>query len=221
MTFLGLTSYQEYCQYLLQQQEEWKELDTYCRITISRFYRDKRVFDLLQSDVLPSFKQESALSCWCAGISSGEEPYTLAMLLKENQRRYHPILATDIDALMVQRARQACYPESALKELPAPWRKRYFTSGSEMCLRKEIKQMVDFRIQDVRSRLPAGPFHIIFCRNLIAMYLDRTQQKTLFTDIAGRMHAGGVLILGKHEKLPDQIHAFAPWFAGENIYRKR
>lgn len=217
---LELKGHYEYQQYLQKQDDEWQVLDSFCRITISLFYRDRATFNLLQNDILPELAKDHPLRCWCAGTSSGEEPYTLAMILQEKHVDHEKIMATEIDAHMIGRAERGCYPEGATKELPSSWKDKYFRKEEDLCLQEEIKTQVLFQQQDIREQMPDGPFDIVFCRNLVAMYFDKEWQLKLFRKIHDKMNPGGALLLGKHESLPEALEGFAPWFPKENIYRR-
>src|SRR5262249_55626720 len=126
---LGLPDIAAYRDRLEAHPQEWAVLDALCRITITRFHRDRGVFDHLRRVVLPGLAQRAskraaeAVRCWSAGCASGEEPYTLRILWErglpaEHARAQLWIVATDIDARLLERAREGRYPASSLKELP-------------------------------------------------------------------------------------------------------
>ena len=126
---LGLPEIAAYRERLEAHPQEWAVLDALCRITISRFHRDRGVFDHLRRVVLPGLAQGASergaevIRCWSAGCASGEEPYTLRILWErglpaERARVPLRIVATDIDARLLERAREGRYPASSLEELP-------------------------------------------------------------------------------------------------------
>ena len=148
---LQLAGLNDYRDYLQQHLEEWRVLDTLCRITISRFYRDKGIYGLLADWIIPGLVEQirregrSQLHIWSAGCGSGEEPYSLAILWVLQLQQRCPdirlrILATDIDPQLLNRARIACYPFSSLKDLPAAWRESAFAVSSGTLLRANIIQ---------------------------------------------------------------------------------
>jgi chemotaxis protein methyltransferase CheR len=107
------------------------------RITISRFYRDRDVFDHLCDSVLPDLaraaqqRRENRVIAWSAGCASGEEPYTVALIWRNHVQPEFPelklqVLATDADETMLQRAERACYPAGSLKDVPAHWKQNAF-----------------------------------------------------------------------------------------------
>ena len=228
MAELDLDGYEAYRLYLQDHPGEWETLDGCCRITISHFYRDRGVFERLRREVLPVLirlarREERPLRAWSAGCASGEEPYTLALILHYDFGDCPAdILATDIDRHLLARARRACYPAGSLKELPAAWREEAFVfRNEEHCLLPEFQRAVRFRQQDVRQSMPEGPFDLVFCRNLVAMYFAEDLQRSLFRKIAGRMIPQGWLVLGAHESLPSGLTDFQPHPREALLFRKQ
>jgi chemotaxis protein methyltransferase CheR len=216
---LGLTGgIDAYRDYLARHPDEWAVLDGFCRITISRFYRDRGVFKALAQHVLPDQiarlreRSGATLRIWSAGCASGEEPYTLRILWEQALARAHPdvrlrIVATDAQAHMLERARRACYPAGTLKHLPDAWRTAAFEpcGGEEddYCLRPAYRTGITFRQQDLRTTMPDGPFALILCRNLAFTYFAEPLQRAVLDGLRARLTPGGILVLGKHEELPE------------------
>jgi len=229
---LGLTGVEEYQAYLKVHADEWERLDPLCRITISRFYRDKGVFAALAQEVLPSLvtgvreRGDNTLRIWSAGCSSGEEPYTLAVLWAiELQSRFPEItvdiVATDADPNMIRRARDARYKFGSLKELPESWRNRVYTREDDTyCLKPEYRRDINFLEQDIRQQQPKGHFDLVLCRNLVFTYFDEALQLELLRHIVGAMHDGAALVLGVHEQLPKRAQELSIWFDKQRVYRK-
>lgn len=228
---LSLAGVEEYHAYLEEHPDELLHLDSLCRITISRFYRDKAVFAALEQKVLPSLahgareRGDKVLRIWSAGCGSGEEPYTVAVLWALQLQSHFPdlridIVATDADSGMMQRARDACYTYGSLKDLPGHWRDRVFTrADSAYCLKPEFKRNIKFLKQDIRQEQPEGRFDLVLCRNLAFTYFDDTVQLEVLNRIAGAMHDGAALVLGIHEKLPEGSEGLSLWFDRERIYQ--
>lgn len=212
---LGLSNLDGYQHHLLKQPAEWQHLDTLCRVVVTRFYRDQRVFAELAARVLPqlatdaSIADHSRLHAWSIGSASGEEPYTLAILWHHLLAPRFPdlqlaILATEIDAHLIERSRHACYSFASLKNLPAQLRYDAFTlQDDHYCLKADYRTMVKFRQQDIRTSLPTTCFDLILCRNLVFTYFDAAQQSTILQRIVSCLRPGGWLVLGVHEHLPD------------------
>jgi chemotaxis protein methyltransferase CheR len=211
MAELELGNFEGYRLRLESDPQEWAVLDSFCRITISRFYRDRCVFELIQERLLPEAAESVSVGpvrCWSAGCASGEEPYTLSVLWKLGLQAKYPaisleVVATDADETMLERAHRACYPRATLRELPPEWVQTAFEpANDELCLRAEFREPVEFLQQDIRDAMPGGPFHLILCRNLVITYFDIELQARLLKDILDRLSGGGWLVIGAHEELP-------------------
>ena len=225
---LDLTGIHEYRDLLLQHKVEWGFLDSICRITISRFYRDKRVYEVLQQCILPDLAQRARanqLSLWSIGCASGEEPYTLAMVFKFHLLAQFPaidyqILATDSDLGMLERARQACYRYGSLKNLPGNWLDSAFIRvDRQFCLKPEFQSHIRFLHHDIRQKAPEGLFDLVLCRNLVLTYFDSQLQWQVMERIRQVMVPGGVLVVGIHEHFPDGASGFSTYFKELGIYQ--
>lgn len=214
VTELRLSDIDAYRHYLTQHTEEWRHLDTLCRVVITRFYRDKQVFAELAATVLPQLASNASTSgrthlrIWSIGSASGEEPYTLAILWLHWLAPQFPkmrisILGTEIDTYLLQRSQLACYPSGAIRNLPAELCAAAFTESDDgYCLKQRYLQMVEFRQQDIRTTLPDEHFDLILCRNLVFTYFDEAQQRILLQRLLSRLLPGGWLLLGVHERVP-------------------
>jgi chemotaxis protein methyltransferase CheR len=173
---LGLPDAAAYRARLLAEPGEWQVLDRLCVVTVSRFYRDRQLWDALCDEVLPLAAEaalaarESSLYCWSIGCASGEEPYTLAIVwaLGLAQRypslRFH-VIASDVDAKVIERARAGQYAAATLRELPAPWLEQAFERRDGLCvLREPLRRAVELRHEDVRHSVPDEMFRLILCR---------------------------------------------------------
>lgn len=222
LTALGLSDTAAYRERLVADPAEWPVLDGLCRVTISRFHRDRGIWEALRETHLPALAGAlraagaPALRAWSAGCGSGEEPYTLAIVWVEALAPECPgvrleLTATDADRHLLHRAGRACYPEGTLRELPAAWREVAFVQrGEEWCLREAYRAGVAFRCEDVRRRMPAGPFHLILCRYLAFTYFDAPLQREIAAGLRDRLAPGGLLVLGTHETLPGEVPGLVP-----------
>lgn len=229
---LDLPSLSDYRIYLEGHPEEWAFLDPCCWIPISRFYRDKNVFQFLEQEVLPSLARQalaqgkSALRCWSLGCAAGEEPYSLSLLWRLNLQFQFPtirlvILATDIDDQAIARARQGCYPPSSLKDLPESWRAQAFDHTAEgFWIKPELRESVTFLVQDIRRAAPEETFDLILCRYLAFTYFDAALQSNTLRQLVERMQIGGALVIGNGETLPEGGFGLIPWSEKEGIYRR-
>lgn len=212
---LGLADLAAYRRFLDDHRDEWARLDELCRVTISRFGRDRGLWTWLARDELPRLAARAVaagrceLRAWSAGCGAGEEPYTLAIAWLVEVAPGWPsvgleILATDIDGHQLARARRGCYPPAALRELPETWRRAAFTvRGDEECLEPRARGLVRFERHDVRTPPPPGAWDLILCRNLAFTYFDEALQRAVARSLRAALHAGGVLVVGSHERLPD------------------
>jgi chemotaxis protein methyltransferase CheR len=203
---LNLSGYQEYSEFLLSHKEEWGQLDEYCQITISRFFRDRMVFEWIKTDVVPDFieSNRNVIKCWCIGAASGEEPYSLSILFHETHLLDWEIIATDISDYMLQRAKKGCYQSSSLKEVSQERLIRAFDKvGDRFCLKTDYKENVRFFNHDIRIDAPDYIFDLVLCRNTVAIYFDLKVQIEIFTRIFRQMRPNSYLVLGTHEVLPD------------------
>jgi chemotaxis protein methyltransferase CheR len=221
MRDLELKTIGQYRERLEDDPAEWRFLDGLCRITISRFYRDTHVFDVLGRDVLPALAAEAgkagrAVRCWCAGCASGEEVYTLAILWEAEVRPAFPgtrleIVGTDADPVMVARAERACYGRGSFKDMPHAWLERAFeASDGRYCITQVYRAGVSILRQDIREAMPEGPFDLIFCRNLAFTYFALEVQRAVLAGIMTRLRSAGYLVIGAHEALPEGDHPFRP-----------
>ena len=212
--------------------EEWAVLDAFCRITVSRLVRDRTVFDRLTGEVLPELaaaavaRSARALRAWSAGCASGEEPYSLGILWRLKLASRFPslalrVIATDVDAELLQRARLARYRRSSLREVPPAWIEAAFTrSGESFVLAPEFRAGVEFLAEDVREAVPDGPFDLILCRNLVFTYFDAPLQRRTLERMLGVLRPGGAFVIGLKERLPEGAAGVAAWVPELGIYRK-
>jgi chemotaxis protein methyltransferase CheR len=230
MRELGLSDRTAYRARLEQDRDEWAVLETLCHIPISRFWRDRRVFDYLAEVVLPELAAAAArdarpLKVWSAGCASGEEPYSLAIALALGPAAASgasfEILATDADEHLLERAEQGVYSRGSLKDLPEPYRAAAFEmEGAAFRLRPAFRAPVTLLRQDIREDMPAGPFDLVLCRNLAFTYFGLEQQKAIVPNFASRIRSGGVFVIGSHERLPAGAAGFTPEPGTPGVFRR-
>ena len=212
MRACGVHTLSDYLAFLGRVPAEAERLRDTLTINVTRFYRNPETWDTLRTSVLPRLcaDRNGRLAAWSAGCASGEEPYTVAMLVAECARhagrpewleRLH-VDATDIDRQSLERAARARYRADAIAELPAPLAERYLTpDGAEFCVTREIRDRVSISRLDLGSAPRLRPsYDLILCRNVV-IYFDRAVQERLFMTFASGLAPGGVLVLGKVETL--------------------
>lgn len=221
-----------YRQFLEAHPDEWPVLDSFCWISISRFYRDRAVFDHLVKEILPDLAANALaegwneLKCCSLGCAAGEEPYSLNLLWKFQLAARFPalvlsVIAVDADEGALQRARGGCFRGGSLKELPAERLNSAFNrSRDQHRVKPEFRAGVEFRLQNIRENIPRGPFDLILCRNLVFTYFDAPSQCKLLRQILTELRPAGVLVIGRKESLPADEIDIEPCPAGLGIYRK-
>ncbi|KAF0219775.1 MAG: chemotaxis protein methyltransferase [Geobacteraceae bacterium] len=203
---------EEYCNLLHQNEGELDCLLKVLTIHVSQFYRNPPTFEKLHSEIFPYLftrcnrEGRDGLKLWSVGCSSGEEPYTVALILKDffaDEMTQHQvtILATDVDAGILDVAQKGIYVEERLVGAPQQIKTRWFSmQGGKYHLAPEIKEMVTFRQSDLFDIDSFPESDLILCRNVL-IYFERWQQEKIISRFADILGKGGILILGKSETL--------------------
>jgi len=211
---LGFDSLDRYADYLLDAAAGADERIHFINaITTNKtdFFREPSHFDYLSAVVLPGFEGGRCFRAWSAGCSSGEEPYTLAMILSEFAALRggfdFSILATDISTRVLDRAREAIYEENLIGPIPAPLRARYLLRSKDASRRvvriaPELRQRVTFeRLNFMDARYSTGgTLDAIFFRNVM-IYFDRNTQEDVINRMCRNLRFGGHLFVGHSESL--------------------
>ena len=217
---LSLSSFSEYCEFLFSpqgQEEEMVHLINVITTNKTDFFREPSHFTYLTQTALPTlqnrqnFTGRNSLKIWSAGCSTGEEPYTLAMVLAEVQATQpgfkFDILATDISTRVLDIARRAVYPKGLIEPITPLFRKKYLLKGvnkknPQVRIVPELRQRVRFgrlNFMDEDFGLP-DKVDVIFCRNVI-IYFDKQTQEKLMVKFCRFLNNGGYLFLGHSESL--------------------
>jgi len=209
---------------------EWRFLDECCHITISRFFREKRVFEVLRTKVLPHIAERAhregrAARIWSAGCASGEEPYTLKILWDLEVARPYPggvplsIIATDTDRAMLARANKACFKAGSLRELPTPLLNQALDREDSLWrLKRQYREGIGFLQQDLRLDAPSGPFDLILCRYVAFTYFATPLQEQVLLLIRERLLPEGYLVIGGDERLPGDGLGLVPLPGAPQIF---
>jgi chemotaxis protein methyltransferase CheR len=228
---LGLDDYSAYRARLETDPSEWRALDECCHITISRFFRDRGIFEVVRRRVLPDIamraKREGRnAQIWSAGCASGEEPYTLKILWDIEVASAFPgvslsIVATDVDQTMLARAREGCFEPTSLHELPPPLIERGFDRlESRYCVKAIHRQGIEIIDQDLRSATPSRDFDLILCRYVAFTYFSEPLQRKVLASMLERLRPQGYLVIGTHEKLPGEVAGLAAVDLAPQIFQK-
>nr|WP_165933631.1 protein-glutamate O-methyltransferase CheR [Aquabacter spiritensis] len=185
----------------------------------SLFFRDRKPFDLLTSHILPALVRNrrvpTPIRIWCAAASTGQEPYSIAMTLRENPHllagRTVEIIGTDLSAEVLERAQAGIYNQFEVQRgLPIQMLLKYFTkSGENWQIAPELRTMVKFRKLNLLEPFGMlGTFDIVFCRNVL-IYFDLPTKEAVLGRIAKSMASDGYLLLGGAETVMGITDAFA------------
>ena len=213
----GFCDYREYVDYVFSDQGSRTEMiNMIDAVTTNKtdFFREADHFDFLRSRILPRLTEHEAgriLNFWSAGCSSGEEPYTLAMVLEDFRSRAprmdYRILATDISSRVLEAAERAIYDMTKTEPIPYDYKKRFLLRSknpdrAEVRIRPELRAKVEFRrvnFMEDAYPVPSG-FDTVFCRNVI-IYFDRPTQERILGHICAHIRPGGWLFIGHSETL--------------------
>jgi len=227
---LGLSTFEDYLFKVKNLPEERNYLSKILTVTISRFFRDGRVFHTVESSVIPALlKKEDKrdLKIWSIGCASGEEPYSLSILWRQKFEKIYPqirlsIFATDINENLLERAKEGRYKKSSLKEVSAEILKVYFKRDNRFYIvDPAIRECIEFKRHDILHEDPFSGMDIVFCRNLAFTYFSKESQVAVLKKIAIGLEGEGYLVIGKDESLPLIYPTlFVPVFPSEKIYQK-
>ena len=234
------SDHNEYLHYLKENPQEINNLIDILTINVSRFFRDTITFEYIADKIIPAIiykkkhDKDLSLRVWSTGCSTGEEPYSIAILInefikKEDLNLSLNIFATDIDKKALNKAKKALYSFESIKSVKYRLLKKYFTStGKSFQLATGIKALVLFTLYDLfdkKTRVPPeslfGGFDMVFCRNVL-IYFNKEYQTLIFDKLYRSISRQGYLILGKAEVPPMK---YQKHFTRVNdychIYRKR
>ncbi|MCR8846942.1 protein-glutamate O-methyltransferase CheR [Rossellomorea sp. SC111] len=199
----GFGSFQEFFGALNRDREEMEGFLDRMTINVSEFFRNYKRWEILETKILPRLLDGTAtLKVWSAACSTGEEPYTLSMMLS----KYIPlstgsIIATDIDKNALQRAMNGVYPERSLSEIPEEMKKIHFTQeGPLFKLKDKVKRTVTFKQQNLLSDQFEGKYDLIVCRNVM-IYFTEEAKHLLYHKFNASLKPGGVLFVGSTEQI--------------------
>jgi chemotaxis protein methyltransferase CheR len=204
----NLASYGDYFKLLLQRQDELQLAVDLLTTNETYFFREPRHFEFLKDRILPLRPRGQPFRVWSAACSSGEEPYSVAMLLADQLGQSGwEILASDISAQMLERAERAIYPLNRASLLPPPYKRQYCLKGIgeqegmllvDQCLRQRVR----FRQINLNSALPGdlGRFDLVLLRNVM-IYFQMETKRQVVQRIAQQLKPGGYLFIGHSESL--------------------
>jgi len=228
---LRLTDFSDYLEIIKSGDEnEILEFTNAITTNLTSFFREKHHFEFLRSKVLPHLKltkKDRRIRIWSAGCSSGEEPYSIAMTIRDVFPSLSgwdiKILATDLDTNMVQHASDGVYTEERVAGLDKKHSKKWVLRGrgdrsGDIRMSQELRDMITFKQLNLMDEWPiTGPFDFMFCRNVV-IYFNKETQRDLFNRYANLVDDNGYLFIGHSESLHKVSDRFS--LLGQTIYQK-
>jgi two-component system, chemotaxis family, CheB/CheR fusion protein len=229
MARIGVEGFEDYLDYLQVHPTEFSELFNEILINVTSFFRDPEAWDYLASNVLPVIARradgDGPIRCWCAGVASGEEAYTLAMLLAEAAgtsafAERVKIYATDVDDEALTQARPGGHTQRDLEGVPPDLRDRYFERvGNRYLIRADMRRAIIFGRHDLVQDAPISRLDLLICRNAL-MYFTAEMQGRILARFHYALKETGYLFLGKAEMMLTHGDLFTPVDIRYRIFRK-
>lgn len=225
---LGMKSFSDYREYLEATESERENFINAISTNLTKFFRESHHFDHFRDEIAIPFSRNRStnrLRIWSAGCSSGEEPHTIAMVLKREirdvERQDVRILATDIDTEMVARGTRGEYSENSLDEVPRAYQE-YFErapgKANTLVVDRSVRSLIAFKRLNLMETWPfKGPFDAIFCRNVM-IYFDGPTKAQLIERFTEKIRPGGFLYIGHSESLNGAHPGIS--LVGRTIYRR-
>jgi two-component system CheB/CheR fusion protein len=229
MQEVGAADWEAYRAYLGEHGEEFVELFNTILINVTGFFRDAETWEVVAKEVIPRLlderQDEAPLRIWSAGCASGEEPYTVAMLLaealgEEGFRRRVKIYATDVDEDALAEAREATYTTKQLEKVPPDFRERYFQPANHsFAFRNDLRRAVIFGRNDLHRDPPISRVDLLVSRNTL-MYFGPELQQRILANFYFALNRGGFLVVGKAEALQSGRNFFVPYNLKRRVFMK-
>lgn len=204
-------NYDEYLHLLKTDQEKLEEFVSYLTINVSEFYRNPDQWKLLENEIFPYLFERfgNRIKIWSAACSTGDEPYTLVMLLSKfipmNQIN---IVATDIDKQILEKAKMGLYDEKSVRGLPQEFLSKYFTKigNRSYQISEDVKKCVEFRQHNLLKDPFVDGCNLIVCRNVM-IYFTEEAKKDIYTNFCSSLKKDGLLFVGSTEQIiaPNEV----------------
>ncbi len=229
MKVLNITNGSEYADLLKSESDEILSLYDSISINVTKFFRDNQVWNTFSKNIVPKLfdgEINKTIRIWSAGCATGEEPYSIAIMLQEflKDRNYEiKIIATDINSHFLTEAKKGVFSISALQNLNSNLIEKYFSNSGrdQYIVNKKIKAMITFQLGDIGTH-PVSYLDVVFCRNLL-IYYNSNAQDLILNKFYKVIKENKFLILGMDESLLGNKNSknFIPLFPRERIYQKR
>jgi len=198
----GFTNFKDYFNAVDKDQQLYLEFLDRMTINVSEFYRNSPRWKVLETKIIPNLPEKRKIKCWSAACSTGEEPYTLSIILKHHfPHLQSDILATDIDDGALKKAKEGIYPERSLQEVPTEIKNGYFKKENNLFyISSDIKKNIKFRKHDLLIESFEKNYDLIVCRNVM-IYFTEEAKSLLYKKFSDALKPGGVLFVGSTEQI--------------------
>ncbi|UOQ85879.1 CheR family methyltransferase [Gracilibacillus salinarum] len=219
---LGFHSFHDFFQVINTDQQVMNEFLDKVTINVSEFFRNPSRWEVLEKQIFPALsKKKNGIRIWSAACSTGEEPYTLAIIANQFwQASDIEIIATDIDQNVLARAKQGIYKERALQEVPPDMKKQYFhQEGDTYKIDEKLKETIRFQQHNLLADTYPAQVDLIVCRNVL-IYFTEEAKRTVYQQFSRALAKDGIFFVGSTEQIfsPDQygLEVFDTFFYKKN-----
>jgi len=212
-----LKNFTEYYRYISAEQGR-KELHTALELITTNetyFFREQKHFDYLEKEILPKLSNKESFRVWSAAASTGEEPYSIAMLLRDRCTAPWELLCSDVNASVIERAKIGIYPDARARNIPDSYLRRFCRKGVDsqagfIRVSAELRDLVEFFTLNLHEDFPdIGKFNLVFLRNVL-IYFESENKSKILERIANCMTPNAILFVGHSESLHGLSARFAP-----------
>ncbi|WP_205603331.1 CheR family methyltransferase [Virgibacillus halodenitrificans] len=199
----GFANFHTYYEELINQKELMNEFVDRLTINVSEFYRNPKRWQVLKDNIIPGLlQQKNSIKVWSAACSTGEEPYSVSIMLKEHfPEAKAEIIATDIDENVLLKAKEGIYGKNALKELPAEILKKYFIEREGLySVSPMIKRNISFKKHNLLADSYPKDVDLLICRNVLIYFTDQAKEE-IYMNFGRSLNSNGVLFVGSTEQI--------------------
>ncbi|MFZ3170818.1 MAG: protein-glutamate O-methyltransferase CheR [Carboxydocellales bacterium] len=209
MRSIGIKTLTEYVPVLQQDKNQLDKFMNHLTINVSEFYRNPGQWEVLAKQIIPELlKHSPSLKIWSAGCSTGEEPYTIAMVLSElDHKGNHQIIAADVDKKVLKRAQEGIYNIKAAANLPKVYLDKYFDrQGEVLKVKDNLKRFIKFKSHNLLTDAGETNVDLLVCRNVV-IYFTEEAKTLLYRKFQQSLKPNGILFIGSTEQIfqPQEI----------------
>ena len=230
MQHLACSTVDAYLLTLSQNEEARQDFMRLMTVSISRFFRDHRVWEAIEAKIIPSLikKNPNQTKVWSAGCARGEEAYTFKILWLAVEKRIGrlpplEVRATDVNPAYLDKAQAGIYARSSLKELPDTLRDRFFQvwrKDKSWRIIASVEQGIKWQVRDLLCTPPDRGFHLVFLRNNLLTYYESRLRDPALQKVVDALAPEGFLIIGSHEEIPSEVAGLGPFAGHPCVFKK-